>query len=62
MFNPTNGHELATLRRGNGNPIVIDGLWGLMVGNSSAGGPNAVWFSAGPGGEAHGLLGTLNLK
>ena len=62
VFNPANGHEIATLRRGNGNPIVIDGLWGLMVGNSAAGGANAVWFSAGPGGEAHGLLGTLNLK
>ncbi|HZZ95561.1 MAG TPA: TIGR03118 family protein [Jatrophihabitantaceae bacterium] len=62
VFNPKGGHELATLRRGNGKPIVIDGLWGLLVGNSAAGGPNAVWFSAGPGGEAHGLLGTLTLK
>jgi uncharacterized protein (TIGR03118 family) len=62
VFNPTNGHEIATLRRGNGKPIVIDGLWGLLVGNSAAGGANAVWFSAGPDGEAHGLLGTLNLK
>lgn len=59
VFNPSTGHELATLRRPNGNAIVIDGLWGLLVGNSTAGGPNAVWFSAGPGAEAHGLLGTL---
>ena len=62
VFNPTSGHEIATLRRGNGKPIVIDGLWGLMVGNSASGGANAVWFSAGPDDEAHGLLGTLNLK
>jgi uncharacterized protein (TIGR03118 family) len=62
VFNPANGHEIATLKGGNGKPIVLDGLWGLLVGNSAAGGPNAVWFSAGPDDEAHGLLGTLTLK
>ena len=53
------GHERATLRDAKGHAIVIDGLWGLLVGDPSSGGTSAVWFSAGPGGEQHGLLGTL---
>lgn len=62
VFDPATGNELGTLDKAAGKPIVIPGLWGLLVGNSAAGGANAVWFSAGPGGEAHGLLGTLTLK
>jgi uncharacterized protein (TIGR03118 family) len=43
-----------------GEPLRIDGLWGLRVGNGGSGGdPNAVLFSAGPDGESNGLLGTL---
>jgi uncharacterized protein (TIGR03118 family) len=53
------GHELGTLRDANHRPIAIDGLWGLLVGDDAAGGPEAIWFSAGPEDEAHGLLGTL---
>jgi hypothetical protein len=39
--------------------VWIDGLWGLMRGDSAAGGRNSIWFSAGPQGESHGLLGLL---
>ena len=43
-----------------GNPITIDGLWGLGVGNDGAAGPSTtLFFSAGPDGETHGLFGTL---
>jgi uncharacterized protein (TIGR03118 family) len=43
-----------------GNPLVIDGLWGLRVGNGGNGGAiNKVYFSAGPADESHGLLGSL---
>jgi uncharacterized protein (TIGR03118 family) len=59
-FDPNNGRLLGTLRAANGLPLAIDGLWGLLVGDATAGGPDAVWFSAGPDGEAHGLLGTLS--
>ncbi|MDQ6850531.1 MAG: TIGR03118 family protein [Actinomycetota bacterium] len=59
VFDPWSGRERATLRSSSGHPIVIDGLWGLIVGDSAAAGTNAVWFSAGPDGEAHGLLGIL---
>jgi uncharacterized protein (TIGR03118 family) len=58
-FNPNNGEVLGTLRGANHKPLVIDGLWGLIVGNAGAGGPDSVWFSAGPEEESHGLLGTL---
>ena len=56
---PRTGHLEATLRGSNGSPLVIDGLWGLLPGNGTAGARSDVWFSAGPGGEAHGLLGIL---
>jgi hypothetical protein len=38
---------------------VIDGLWGLLVGDAAASGPDALWFSAGPDDESHGLRGVL---
>ena len=44
----------------NGNPIVIDGLWGIAFGNGvSAGDTDKLYFAAGTGGEAHGLFGSL---
>jgi uncharacterized protein (TIGR03118 family) len=53
------GHMLGTLRRPHGAPVFIDGLWGLRFGNGVTGARNALLFSAGPDGEAHGLLGEL---
>ena len=44
----------------NGQPLSIDGLWGLSVGNdASAGSSQDLYFTAGPGDEAHGLFGVL---
>jgi hypothetical protein len=43
-----------------GNPIVIEGLWGLIFGNGGNGGdPNKLYFTAGIGGGLHGLFGSL---
>ncbi len=43
-----------------GNPIVIDDLWGLKFGNGFAAGPtNTLFFSAGINDEADGLFGSL---
>jgi uncharacterized protein (TIGR03118 family) len=58
-FDPNTGEVLGILRGTSGGPLVIDGLWALMVGDAAAGGPNSVWFSAGPDAESHGLLGVL---
>lgn len=63
-FNPASGAFLGTLKDANGNPISIDGLWGLTFGGGGAGGnPNLLYFTAGiPGNglkEDHGLFGSL---
>jgi hypothetical protein len=43
-----------------GTPVVIEGLWALTLGNGgSAGVPGTLYFTAGPGGESHGLFGSL---
>ena len=58
-YNPWSGHLDGTLRDSSGAPIWIEGLWALMPGNGTSAPADQVWFSAGPGGEAHGLLGLL---
>lgn len=58
-YNLQTGRLEGTLSSARHRPIVIDGLWGLLAGTASSGGTNAVWFSAGPDSEAHGLLGLL---
>jgi uncharacterized protein (TIGR03118 family) len=41
-------------------PLVIGGLWALVVGNGGfAGSADRVFFSAGPNDESHGLFGSL---
>jgi len=50
------------LRGAEGKRVVIDGLWGLAFGNGgSAGAASVLYFAAGPGGEQHGLFGTLTM-
>jgi uncharacterized protein (TIGR03118 family) len=45
-----------------GNPIVIDGLWGLIQGNDGNGGSSQkIYFSAGPNDETNGLFGVLSV-
>ena len=58
-YDPRTGRLLATLRDPAGHPVQIEGLWGLLPGNRVAGSSGDVWFSAGPDGEQHGLLGML---
>jgi uncharacterized protein (TIGR03118 family) len=56
----TPGKELATLVDPDGEPIAIDGLWALKVGNGGAGGDaSKVYFTAGLDEETHGLFGSL---
>ena len=62
VYSPAAGTHLGQLRRANGRPIVIDGLWGLRFGNGNAAKTNQLIFSAGPDGEAHGLLGKIVVK
>ncbi len=43
-----------------GQALAIDGLWALAVGNDGgAGSSQALYFTAGPGDESHGLFGVM---
>ena len=50
-----------SLQSAKASPIVIDGLWALGFGKGAAnnGPTNTLFFTAGPGGEQHGLFGML---
>jgi len=63
-FNPTNGAWLGTVYGTNGNPFLVEGLWGLAFGNGGNGGEaHTLYFTAGIPGpdsvESHGLFGSL---
>ena len=58
-YDPNNGTEAGTLTNTDGNPIAIDGLWGLRFGNGTFGAPGALVFTAGIAAEGHGLLGEI---
>jgi uncharacterized protein (TIGR03118 family) len=58
-FDLATGKSQGTLKNGDGEDVQIDGLWGLIFGDRSAGTPNTLFFSAGIAEETHGLLGSL---
>jgi len=59
-FDVTTHALLGQLNGADGTPLSIDGLWGLSVGNGAgAGSTHALYFSAGPDGESHGLFGVM---
>src|SRR5262249_4678414 len=55
------GNLVTQLKDGLGNPIAINGLWGLSFGHgTAANGPTTtLFFNAGIGGYRHGLVGPL---
>jgi uncharacterized protein (TIGR03118 family) len=60
-FNQTTGTFLGQLQDSKGAAIKIDGLWALVAGAGATGvtNPNAMYFAAGPNGQANGLFGYL---
>ena len=61
-FDPATGDFVGALTDGLGNPIAINGLWGLHFGNGvGAGDPQTLFFNAGIGGYRHGLFGSLQI-
>ena len=64
-YNPSSGAFLGNLEDTNGNPLAIQGLWGLTFGNGAhSQGTNTLFFTAGipgPGAvEDHGLYGAID--
>ena len=60
-FDPATGALLGRLRRSEGGPVKIDGLWALVFGQGGAnnGPTSTLFFTAGPNDESHGLFGKL---
>jgi uncharacterized protein (TIGR03118 family) len=62
-FDLTTGEFAGQLETANGDPIQIDGLWGLAFGNGFLNQPvNTLFFTAGPGDEQHGAYGRLDVQ
>ena len=60
-INQDNGNNFPLLTV-NGNPVVIDGLWGIQFGNGSGvGSSNVLYFASGPANESHGLFGRITV-
>ena len=60
-YDPITGAFRETLQDQNGNPIHIDGLWGLQFGNgAAAGSTRTLYFTAGPDDETRGLFGRID--
>jgi uncharacterized protein (TIGR03118 family) len=62
-FDAASGVFLGTLATADGRPIVIDGLWGIAFGNGLDAQPTrSLFFTAGPGDEAHGAYGRIDVN
>ena len=60
-YNPTTGAFVGTLQDASGSNIAIPGLWALTFGNGGSGGDkDTLYFTAGPGQQQHGLLGSIS--
>jgi uncharacterized protein (TIGR03118 family) len=59
-FDPATGRFVGTLNDAQGRPIAVPGLWALIFGNgASAGDTDTLYFTAGIGGQRHGLFGAI---
>jgi uncharacterized protein (TIGR03118 family) len=62
-YNPSTGAFIGTLSKADHTPIVIDGLWGIAFGNGVDNQPvNTLFYTAGPGDEAHGIYGRIDMQ
>lgn len=59
-FNAVTGKFEGTLLNPNGSVLTIDGLWAIAFGNdATAGSALKLYFTSGPDGESHGILGNI---
>jgi uncharacterized protein (TIGR03118 family) len=62
-FDPATGAMAGTLTNAGGAPFVIDKLWGIAFGNGINNEPaNTLFYTAGPGDEAHGAYGRIDVR
>ena len=57
-FDPNTGDSLGALKDANGNNIKIPGLWAINFGSGAL--VDTLYFTAGPGGQKHGILGSIS--
>ena len=63
VYDPTTGAMQGTLSTNDGAAIVVPGLWALQFGNGLNSQPtNTLFYTAGPGAEAHGLYGRIDMN
>ncbi len=63
VYDPTTGAMQGTVSTNDGAAIVIPGLWALQFGNGLNAQPtNTLFYTAGPGAEAHGLYGRIDMN
>ncbi|MBC7666236.1 MAG: TIGR03118 family protein [Caulobacter sp.] len=61
VYDPTSGAMQGTLSNNDGTAIVVPGLWALQFGNDLNSQPSdTLFYTAGPGAEAHGLYGRID--
>jgi uncharacterized protein (TIGR03118 family) len=61
-IDPTTGAVVTQLEDALGAPLTIPGLWALRFGDDQTAASHLqLFFSAGPGGESHGVLGKLDV-
>jgi uncharacterized protein (TIGR03118 family) len=61
-YDPETGALSGTLGKAGGAALTIDGLWGIAFGPGVNSQPtNTLFFTAGPGDEAHGLYGRIDM-
>ncbi len=62
-FDSHSGKFLGQLKDQSGNPITIDGIWGLTFGEGARGSDShTLYFTAGPNDEMDGLFGTITAR
>ena len=63
VFDPATGAMQGTISTNDGAAIVVPGLWALQFGNALNSQPtNTLFYTAGPGAEAHGLYGRIDMN
>ena len=63
VYDPATGAMQGTVSNNDGSAIVVPGLWALQFGNDLNSQPsNTLFYTAGPGGELHGLYGRIDMN